>query len=100
MGFLRMEGLINATGPFHVPIISVTGWNTNIGVAKAHEDYVQHRYVWRDVLTHVHKAHQIEAGYDGSFDDALSFFGPWYSQPTYSFNSIVDFVHDNIYQET
>jgi hypothetical protein len=99
-GFLRMEGLINKTGPFHVPIISVTGMNTSIGVSKAIEDYIQHHYVWRDVFTHVYRAHQIRAGYEGSYVDSLALFGPWNSQPTYSFQSVADFLHDNIYQET
>ncbi len=41
-----MEGLINPTGPFSVPIISVTnGWGTQLGVSKANENYIQYHYV-------------------------------------------------------
>ncbi|HEX3134562.1 MAG TPA: carboxypeptidase-like regulatory domain-containing protein, partial [Planctomycetota bacterium] len=48
-GVLRMEGLINPTGPFHVPIITVTNaWGTQLGVSKADENYIQYHYVWRD----------------------------------------------------
>jgi hypothetical protein len=100
-GVLRMEGLINPTGPFHVPIITLTsGWSTQIGVSKAHEDYVQHHYVWHDQLIHNYKAHTIEVGYEGFHGDNLTYFGQWYSQPAFSFQTVGDFVKDNVYSES
>jgi Carboxypeptidase regulatory-like domain len=99
-GFLRMEGLLNKTGPFHVPIVSVSGWNVNIGVSKAHENYVQHHYTWRDVLTHIYKTHDLSFGYEGFHGDNLTFFGQWYSQPSFSFQDPVSLVTDNVYSET
>ena len=100
-GFLRMEGLINPTGPFHVPIITVTGgWSTQIGLSKADEDYVQHHYVWRDSLTHVYRGHSISVGYEGFHGDNLTLFGPWFSQPAFSFQSIPAFLQDQVYTET
>lgn len=100
-GLLRMEGLLNATGPFHVPIITVsTGWGTQLGVSKAHEDYVQHHYVWRDALTHIYRSHEIAIGYQGFHGDNLTFFGQLNSLPSFSFESVGDFLQDNVYKES
>lgn len=98
-GFLRMEGLINKTGPFHVPIVSVSGWNVNIGVSKAHENYVQHHFTWRDALTHIYKTHSLSFGYEGFHGDNLTYFGQWFSQPSFSFQDPVSLVTDNVYSE-
>jgi len=100
-GFLRMSGLINPTGPFHVPIITVSGaWNTQIGVGKAHENYVQHHFVWRDALSYVRGAHQFKFGYDGFQGDNLTFFGPWNAQPNFSFQTVAAFVQDQVFAES
>lgn len=100
-GFLRMEGLNNATGPFHVPVISVTGgWDTKLGVSQADEDYVQHHYIWRDAVTHLYKSHSIQVGYQGFQGDNLTFFGPWFSQPVFNFQNIPAFLQDQVYTET
>jgi hypothetical protein len=99
-GFLRMEGLLNKTGPFHVPVVGVTGWSANIGVSKAHEDYVQHHYVWHDAFTHIHRGHDIQIGYQGFHGDNLTFFGPWFSQPTFTFTTLLDLVQDKPYSES
>ena len=99
-GLVRMEGLLNETGPFHVPIVSVSGWNVNIGVTKAHENYVQHHYVWRDALTHIYKGHDLRFGYEGFHGDNLTFFGPWNSQPNFSFQDPVSLLQGNVYSES
>ncbi len=98
-GFLRMEGLLHKTGPFHVPIVSVTGWNANIGVSQAHEDYVQHHYGWREALTHIYKGHDIQVGYQGFYGDNLTYFGPWFSQPSFTFTNLLNLVEDEPYSE-
>ena len=100
-GFLRMEGLLNKTGPFHVPIVSVsTPWNVSIGVSKAHENYVQHHYTWRDVFTHIYKTHDLSFGYEGFHGDNLTFFGQWFAQPSLSFDDPVSLIEDNVHSET
>lgn len=99
-GFLRMEGLLHETGPFHVPIVAVTGWNTNIGVSQAHEDYVQHHYVWRDVLIHIYKTHQLAFGYEGFHGDNLTYFGQWFAQPQLTFQDPLSLLQGNVYSET
>jgi hypothetical protein len=101
IGWLRMEGLINPTGPFHLPIISLTsGWNTQLGVSKADENYVQHHFVWKDTLSHVFGTHNLRVGYEGSQGDNLTFFGPMNSQPHFSFQTVADFVQDRIFSES
>lgn len=99
-GFLRMEGLLNKTGPFHVPIVSVNQWNVNIGVSKAHENYIQHHYTWRDVLTHIYRTHDLSFGYEGFHGDNLTYFGQWFSQPVLTFQDPVSLVEDKVYSET
>ncbi len=99
-GVLRMEGLINKTGPFHVPIVSVKGWNVNIGVSKAHENYVQHHFTWRDVLTHIYRTHDLSFGYEGFHGDNLTYFGQWFSQPQFTFEDPVALVQDDVYSES
>lgn len=100
-GFLRMEGLISPYGPFHVPIITVsTAWSTQLGVSKAHENYIQHHFVWKDNVSYVRGAHEIKVGYDGFHGDNLTFFGQWDSQPNFSFLSVPAFLQDQVYQET
>lgn len=99
-GFLRMEGLINKTGPFSVPIVAVNGWNVDIGLNKAHENYVQHHFTWRDVLTYVRGTHEFSFGYDGFHGDNLTYFGQWFSQPHFTFQDPVSLLQENVYSET
>lgn len=98
-GFLRMEGLVHPTGPFHVPVVSVDGMNAGIGVGNAHEEYVQHHYVWRDSLTHIYHNHTLQFGYEGFHGDNLTYFGPWFSQPSLVFTSLLNLVQDQPYSE-
>ncbi len=100
-GFLRMEGLIDPTGPFHVPVITLTsGWSTQLGVSKADENYVQHHAVWHEALTHVLRTHSLSVGYEGFHGDNLTFFGPWYSQPAFTFQTVGAFLQNQVYTET
>src|ERR1017187_9808032 len=59
-GYLKMEGLVDITGPFHIPLISITGQSAGIGVPDPHEDYKQHNYHWRDVFSLIHHARSEE----------------------------------------
>ena len=100
-GFLRMDGLIDPSGPFHIPIISVSSaWSTQLGVSKAHENYVQHHFVWKDDLSWVRGPHEFKFGYEGFHGDNLTYFGQWYSQPNFSFQNVAAFLQDQVYQET
>jgi hypothetical protein len=95
-----IEGITPKTGLFSVPVVNVTGLGQGFGAGFAGGDFIQHNYHWRDVLTHISGAHNYKFGYEGWFgDDVEKFQGP-YSQPTFTFNNLVDLVQDNPYTES
>lgn len=91
-GYLEMEGLVDLTGPFHVPDITITGQSAGLGVADPHEDYKQHNYHWRDVFSLIHHAHTLKFGVEGFEGDELTLFGQWYSVPSFSFTNLLTYV--------
>ncbi|HEX3878885.1 MAG TPA: TonB-dependent receptor [Bryobacteraceae bacterium] len=91
-GYLEMEGLVNETGPFHVPDISITGQSAGLGVADPHEDYKQHNFHWRDVFSLIRHSHTLKFGVEGFHGDELTLFGQWYSVPSLAFSSPLAFV--------
>ncbi len=94
-----VEGITPKTGMFSVPVVNVIGMGQGFGDGFAAGDFIQHNYHWRDVLTHIVSGHSIQAGYEGWFgDDVEKFQGP-YSQPTFTFNNLVDLVEDKPYTE-
>src|SRR6185437_11493887 len=95
-----VEGITPKTGLFSIPVVNVTGLGQGFGTGFAAGDFIQHNYHWRDVLTHIRGAHNIKAGYEGWFgDDVEKFQGP-YSQPTFTFNNVIDLVQDIPYTES
>ncbi len=95
-----VEGITPKTGLFSIPVVNVTGLGQGFGAGFATGDFIQHNYHWRDVLTHIEGAHSIRAGYEGWFgDDVEKFQGP-YSQPTFTFNNLIDLVQDIPYTES
>lgn len=93
-GFIRIEGISPQTGKFSVPVVSVVGQGVGIGSGFAQGDFIQHNYHWRDVLSHVRGTHALKFGYDGSRDDDVALFASVYSQPNFTFNNLLDLVHD------
>ncbi|MBV9154922.1 MAG: TonB-dependent receptor [Acidobacteriaceae bacterium] len=96
-GYLEMEGLVDLTGPFHVPDITITGQSVVagvpvLGVPDPHEDYKQHNFHWRDVFSVIHHAHTFRFGYEGFEGDELTLFGQWYSVPSFTFANLLAFV--------
>ena len=100
MGYNRIEGFAPATGNFTVPVVNVTALGTNFGSGFALGDFIQHSYHWRDVLTYVHGAHVIKAGYEGFHGDDIALFAAAYSQPNFQFNSLIDLINDNPFSES
>ena len=99
-GMNYVEGITPKTGLFSVPVVNVTGLGTGFGTGFAGGDFIQHNYHWRDVLSHVTGAHNIRGGYEGWFgDDVEKFQGP-YSQPTFTYNNLIDLVEDKPYTES
>jgi hypothetical protein len=90
-GASRVQGLEGLGAPnYSVPDVSVTGMSLGYGTGFAQGDFIQNNYHWRDVLTHVKGAHTLKFGYDGWYgNDVEPFQGPW-SQPTFSFNNLLD----------
>ncbi len=93
-GFVRVEGIQPQTGKFGVPVVSVSGQSAGIGTGFAQGDFIQHNYHWRDVLSHIHGAHSLKFGYDGSHGDDVALFASVYSQPSFSFNNLLALVQD------
>jgi carboxypeptidase family protein/TonB-dependent receptor-like protein len=90
----RIEGFLGETGDFSIPGISVTGQSVGYGVGFAQGNFIQHNYLWRDVLTHVRGAHVLKVGYEGWFgDDVEPFQGPW-SHPGFSFDNLLKLAQD------
>ncbi len=95
-----VEGITPKTSLFSIPVVNVTGLGQGFGSGFAGGDFIQHNYHWRDVLTHIQGSHSIKAGYEGWFgDDVEEFQGP-YSQPTYTYNNLIDLVQDHPYTES
>jgi hypothetical protein len=100
-GLSRVEGDLGSGAPatsYYVPSITVSGINVDagqaFGVGFAQGDFIQHNYHWRDVLTHVHRAHTLKFGYEGWYgDDVEPFQGPW-SQPKFSFSNLLTLAQD------
>ena len=89
----RIEGFLGETGDFTIPGITVNK-STGYGVGFAQGDFIQHNYHWRDVLTHVRGTHVFKVGYEGWYgDDVEPFQGPW-SQPAFSFDSLLKLAQD------
>ncbi len=90
-GVSRVQGLEGLNAPnYSVPDVSVTGVGLGYGTGFAQGDFIQNNYHWRDVLTHVKGAHTLKFGYEGWYgNDVEPFQGPW-SQPSFSFNNLLD----------
>ena len=99
-GYNKVEGILNQTGDFTVPSISVTGQGVGFGIGFAQGDFIQHNYHWRDVLTKISGSHSLKFGYEGRYGDDLALFAPPYNQPNYSFNNLLDLVQDLPHSET
>jgi len=103
-GANRVEGdLGSGAKDYTVPSITVSGISTEggqaFGVGFAQGDFIQHNYHWRDVLTHVRGAHTLKFGYEGWYgDDVEPFQGPW-SQPTFSFNNLLQLAESAPHSE-
>jgi hypothetical protein len=95
----RVEGTLGSgASDYTVPSVNVTGINVDsgqaFGVGFAQDDFIQHNYHWRDILSHIRGAHSLKFGYEGWFgDDVEPFEGP-HSQPTFAFANLLTLVQD------
>jgi carboxypeptidase family protein/TonB-dependent receptor-like protein len=98
-GGVKVEGVGQATGPFHIPSVSVTGVGAGLGVGWVSGDFIQHNYHWRDVLTKISGKHTFKFGGDELYTVIESKFAPVGDQPSFSFDSLLDLVQDNPHTE-
>ncbi len=99
-GALQIEGIAGQTGPFNIPNITITGQSTNVGVAPAYQDFIQHNVHWRDTLNRVIGNHDLRAGFEGFHGDELTIFGRQYGQPSFTFNNLLQFSQGIPYSES
>ena len=99
-GFNRIEGFANKTGTFTVPIVNVSGLGVGFGDGFAQGDFIQHNYHWRDVLSHIHGAHNFKFGYEGWHGDDLALFAGAYGIPNLFYKNMIDLINDNPYSES
>ena len=98
-GYLPIEGVAGATGPFGVPQINIAGQGTALGVGPAHQDFIQHNYHWRDTFSLIAGSHNLRAGFEGFHGDELTLFGQQMSQPVFTFNNLLDLAQDKPFSE-
>ncbi|MGA2888572.1 MAG: hypothetical protein ABSE51_11015 [Terracidiphilus sp.] len=104
-GFNRVEGTLGSGAQnYTVPSIAVTGISTDdgqaFGTGFAQGDFIQHNYHWRDVLTHVRGTHTLRFGYEGWYGDDVEPFPGSYSQPTFSFDNLLELAQDAPHTQT
>jgi hypothetical protein len=99
-GYNRIEGYTPNKGLFSVPVVGVTGLGVGWGDANPYEDYIQHGYHWRDVVTYVRGKHYFKLGYEGWHGDDLAYFAGRYSQPIFAYTNIITLINDNPFTET
>lgn len=62
--------------------------------------WYQHNYVYKDSVSWVERNHSFKFGFQLTRDTDTDAFSGVGSRPIYAFNSLLDFVQDNVYTET
>jgi hypothetical protein len=99
-GYNRIEGYTPNKGLFTVPVVNVTNLGVGFGDANPYEDYIQHGFHWRDVVTYIRGSHDFKIGYEGWHGDDLAYFAGRYSQPIFTYTNIINLINDNPFSET
>jgi hypothetical protein len=99
-GYNRIEGYTPNKGLFTVPVVNVTNLGVGWGDANPYEDYIQHGFHWRDVVTYIRSSHDFRIGYEGWHGNDLAYFAGRYSQPIFTYTSIINLINDNPFTET
>jgi len=100
VGYNRIEGHTPDQGLFTVPMVNVTNLGVGFGSPNPDEDYIQHGIHWRDVVTFIRGHHDFKFGYEGWHGNDLAYFAGRYSQPIFTFTSIINLINNNPYTET
>jgi Carboxypeptidase regulatory-like domain len=99
-GYNRIEGYTPDKGLFTVPVVNVTNLGVGFGSPNPYEDYIQHGFRWRDVVTYARGRHDFKFGYEGWHGNDLAYFAGRYSQPIFSYTNIITLINDNPFTET
>jgi Carboxypeptidase regulatory-like domain len=98
-GYLQIEGIAGTSGQFDVPITTIQGQSLAVGVGPAGQDFIQHNYHWRDTFSLVRGRHNLRMGFEGFHGDELTLFATQYSQPSFVFTNLLNFVSDTPFSE-
>ncbi len=99
--YARVNGNDSATVP-SIPDISINNATAinGFGGGFGPGSFVQHNYNWRDVFTLVRGRHDLRLGVEIDHANDTADFSGIYARPTFSFNSLGDFIQDNVFQES
>lgn len=99
-GAVKIEGIGQATGPFHIPSIGISGQGDGIGIGFADGDFIQHNYHWRDVLTKIAGNHTLKFGGDELYTVVESKFAAVGDNPSFGFDNLLQLVEDDPHTES
>ena len=99
-GFNRIEGHTPDQGLFTVPVVNVTNLGVGFGSPNPYEDYIQHGFHWRDVVSYICGHHDFKFGYEGWHGDDLAYFAGRYSQPIFTYTNVINLINENPFTET
>lgn len=99
-GYEYLSETTPASGLFNVPVVGVSSLGVGWGDGFALGQFAENNYHWRDVLTRVVGAHVFKVGYEGWHGTDVANFAASYSQPSFGFGSMIDFINNDPYYET
>lgn len=98
-GYNRIEGYTPNKGLFTVPVVNVTNLGVGFGSPNPYEDYIQHGFRWRDVVTYIRGDHAFKFGYEGWHGNDLAYFAGRFGQPIFTYTNIIQLINDNPFTE-
>lgn len=100
-GYNRIEGSVEpSNGVFSLPAVYVGGLGVGWNGGWEGGDYVQHNYMWRDVLNYVRSNHSFKLGAEGWTGDNLAYFAGAYGVPQLYYVNMIDLINDQPYSES
>jgi hypothetical protein len=100
-GYLKMDGLRQQTDQpaMMLPNINLQYQSTGISLGGPQE-WIQHNYNWRDVLSWVRTSHTLKFGFDAWYGDDHALFHGGSAKPSYYFNNLLDLVLEQPYSQS
>ncbi|NUN00286.1 MAG: TonB-dependent receptor [Bryobacteraceae bacterium] len=100
-GYLKMDGRRRQTNQtaMMLPNISINNQSSGISLGGPQE-WIQHNYNWRDVLSWVRSTHTLKFGFDAWYGDDHALFHGGSAKPSFVFNNLLDLVMDQPYSQS